>query len=500
MSVALAEADHGDISEDLIPSIETSRLSLSSDTAHGSEDAEVPERLREERTEETSPLIASRQDDMPDPYARRDVLKQYIPEVDPENDRAMTLSVKVSKRTTMLRIQLAIAILVAGSNIGATIWLPIAYPPNSLGVGTFTYGSCKNASYNNSVLHIALNIVSSLFLGAGNYCMQILAAPSREEIEQAHAKKTSLEIGVLSVKNMWHMSEKGWNSVIFTSLPFAAVPRAVVTNDFLIAGENNWTASDPLGHYQWWKPAPGYGDAALNKSLIYGLQASAVNMTRLDRRACVQRYVNPLTSTSSVIVVARNVSLVQNNNSSLIDGWVSAWESWRVSSEWICRLHQSTDPSKWKYCNAKFAESFADHWSLGQPGAWAVAVDYCLVGEEGNNQERCGLHYSWDILKIVCACAILASFVIFWTWLQIRHDDNHPKGKSYKRTVVTMGDAIHSFLESPSESDMDSTDQKHSTSRMSGFVEIGKMFWKTEHRIPWSKALSGWAWALSVLL
>ncbi|KAI0532325.1 hypothetical protein GGR58DRAFT_490699 [Xylaria digitata] len=52
--------------------------------------------------------------------------------------------------------------------------------------------------------------------------MQVLSAPSREEIDRAHAQLRSLDIGVPSVKNLWHMSRFkmiSWFIFFFSSIP-----------------------------------------------------------------------------------------------------------------------------------------------------------------------------------------------------------------------------------------------------------------------------------------
>ena len=108
----------------------------------------------------------------------------------------------------MLNIQLAIASFVVVSNVAVTLWAGISHPPYSNGVGILLFGSCSLTSTLNSVLHVALNVISSLFLGAGNYCMQVLVAPSRLEIHRAHSRGVSLEIGVASVKNLLYIQRK----------------------------------------------------------------------------------------------------------------------------------------------------------------------------------------------------------------------------------------------------------------------------------------------------
>lgn len=154
------------------------------------------------------------------PYADKSMLAKYIPELDPENARAKTLRSKLAKRTYMLRIQFISAMLVVALNVGLTIWFFVDHdriPIDGRGVGTFTFGHCTTITRINSALHVALNIVSSLFLAAGNYCMQILVAPSRLAIECAGKKGHSLEIGVPSLRNfriMYKSRALKWSPIL----------------------------------------------------------------------------------------------------------------------------------------------------------------------------------------------------------------------------------------------------------------------------------------------
>lgn len=106
----------------------------------------------------------------------------------------------------MLRIHLCLSAITIVATFGVAIWLVIRYPPDVQGVGTILFGSCSTTSTVSTAVHAVLNIVSTLFLAAGNYCMQLLVAPSRQEIQQAHEKGKSLVIGVPNVGNLWHIS------------------------------------------------------------------------------------------------------------------------------------------------------------------------------------------------------------------------------------------------------------------------------------------------------
>lgn len=111
----------------------------------------------------------------------------------------------------MLRIQVLLTLTIFVANIALTVWAITSYPPDSQGVGTLSFGNCSTINSINGAVHLALNIVSSLFLGAGNYCMQTLVAPSRQEMDRAHSKGVSLDIGVPNVKNLWYIN---WGRVI----------------------------------------------------------------------------------------------------------------------------------------------------------------------------------------------------------------------------------------------------------------------------------------------
>ena len=102
----------------------------------------------------------------------------------------------------MLFIQLVTAVLVVSTNVALTTWALLKHNSTS-GIGTFFLGSCSTVKRLDSAIHLVLNVVSSLFLGAGNYCMQILAAPAVKEVHASHSRGKALEIGIPSLKNLF---------------------------------------------------------------------------------------------------------------------------------------------------------------------------------------------------------------------------------------------------------------------------------------------------------
>lgn len=83
-------------------------------------------------------------------------------------------------------------------------------------------GSCTTSTRLNIVLHLLLNVISTTVLSSSNFFMQILSAPSRHEIDQAHALIQSLDIGIPSIKNLSYISNfkiTSWLIFLITSVP-----------------------------------------------------------------------------------------------------------------------------------------------------------------------------------------------------------------------------------------------------------------------------------------
>lgn len=83
-------------------------------------------------------------------------------------------------------------------------------------------GNCNKTKRLNIGLHFLLNILSTVLLGASNYAMQCLAAPTRPEIDRAHTKWQWLDIGVPSIRNIFSISRKRialWTLLVLSSFP-----------------------------------------------------------------------------------------------------------------------------------------------------------------------------------------------------------------------------------------------------------------------------------------
>lgn len=74
------------------------------------------------------------------------------------------------------------------------------------GIGTISDRSCASTKAWNTGIHVVINIISTTLLSGSNYCMQRLMAPTRSDIDKAHAKKKWLDVGVPSFRNLRRMT------------------------------------------------------------------------------------------------------------------------------------------------------------------------------------------------------------------------------------------------------------------------------------------------------
>lgn len=99
------------------------------------------------------------------------------------------------------------ALLVLIINISVTMWATAKYPLTGH-VGLLFNGDCAKAKSINAWLQVAVNILSTVLLGASNYCMQCLSSPTREEIDRSDARGFYLHIGVPSAHIFWGVGRR----------------------------------------------------------------------------------------------------------------------------------------------------------------------------------------------------------------------------------------------------------------------------------------------------
>ena len=108
-------------------------------------------------------------------------------------------------------------------NVGLTIYAT-TNPEYKIerGIGTLYEGSCDKSRTIGLWLHLGINTLSTLLLSGSNYTQQCLAAPTRSEIDAAHATRQRMDIGVPSVRNLFKIKLERtllWIAIGFTSIP-----------------------------------------------------------------------------------------------------------------------------------------------------------------------------------------------------------------------------------------------------------------------------------------
>lgn len=76
------------------------------------------------------------------------------------------------------------------------------------GIATLARGDQNTIARISTAYHILINVLSTLLLSCSSYTMQVLSSPTRSEVDAAHEKGQWLIIGLLSIRNLRHISRK----------------------------------------------------------------------------------------------------------------------------------------------------------------------------------------------------------------------------------------------------------------------------------------------------
>jgi hypothetical protein len=98
-----------------------------------------------------------------------------------------------------------IALVIVGSTV------------NGIAIGT----SEETATWS-TIAHLFINMCSTLLLAASNYTMQILSAPTRDDIGRAHGQRQWHDIGLLSVRNVRNVPRR--RAALWLVLALSSVP------------------------------------------------------------------------------------------------------------------------------------------------------------------------------------------------------------------------------------------------------------------------------------
>jgi hypothetical protein len=371
------------------------------------------------------------------------------------------------------------AICVALFNIAITIWVFQNPKPEIDGaIGTLFRGRCDDVRRLNVLLHVLVNTLSTLLLCGSNYCMQVLSAPNRAEIDHAHAQRYWLHIGVPNVRNLGWIAPK--RKLIWFLLGLSSAPLHLLFNSVVFANlqANDYTV---IPTTEDWLHGASYDTSSFldftvnaKKNFAAKLDTYRVNFSEqvmLSDGTMSLKYSN--ISTTQCIEIYNNRYLSEVGNVYLIEESATVWRNTR---DWTLLHNVTGGHFIWKFNVSRPLEKYhsedsdttfpfesspdgdmtasngwmcASHFIEGcdmtnlyeiprDKTKWAPydrVVNYCIV--EQVEVKNCKLQYSLPIAITVVLSNLVKAICMAITLLTFK---DHA-------ALVTIGDAVASFLE-----------------------------------------------------
>ncbi|KAH0559694.1 hypothetical protein GP486_003791 [Trichoglossum hirsutum] len=241
--------------------------------------------------------------------------------------------------------------------------------------------------------------------------MQALSAPTRAEVDREHSKKVWLDIGVMSVRNLWRIAR--FRVIMWCCLGLSSVPLHLMYNSAVFS-------TLAANEYAVLVAAPEFLTGNQSSFGTYEIDIveirddiTAGRFERLDKEACIREYNKEFVTSRGDLVIIGTA-----HNSSTTVYTANTYGQPGADINWLCT---GLD------CRV----------GLHQGGH----IDYCF---SKHVKERCRLQFSFYIMIIVIFCNLAKSFIMGLTvW------------KHRTPTLVTLGDAVSSFLEYPDKSTED---------------------------------------------
>ncbi|KAG0126943.1 hypothetical protein HOY82DRAFT_491140 [Tuber indicum] len=334
------------------------------------------------------------------------------------------------------------------------------------GIGTLYSGSCDKSKTIGMWLHLGINVLSTLLLSGSNYTQQCLAAPTRSDIDAAHARRRWMDIGAPSVRNLFLIKSERvflWIAIGITSIPLhllynSAVYNSIAANNFVITlvTENHFETRSysnktkaVLDFYQEFKNITNWSpqsisDVQLYSSVLEQYSTRSQDYESLTPSKCAKLYNTDFVSNRrNLFLITKHGYNTIHNNTVLFMAKVEG--NLTTSARWMCSDYNYYGTSyPWsKPCNPN---EIASNTTRGLP--WLM---YPHVSDEieisGCKSERirgnCKVQFSlWVMIAVICCNLIKACGMVMTV------------SRSREPTLVTLGDAVDSFLRIPDPTTM----------------------------------------------
>lgn len=353
--------------------------------------------------------------------------------------------------------------LVCLFNIVVTIFI-LSQGNTKSGYGTIYGGDCKKTRDLNVWVHLVVNVLSTLLLGASNYCMQVLSAPTRDELVRAHAKRLWLHIGIPSFRNLRYIARDRacmWLALLLSSMPLHLFFNSVAfttlqANDyFVIPTTEAWMSGAPY-------ETSGFSNVTTNNTeierIFLRLNTTALldfyaidggdeaKYNNISAEGCFNAYDSQyLPKLGNVYIVQDGPTVWRDVSESITalpvgktDVNTDRWNDYVLpaflsrpeiyqSNGWRCRSRSAA-------CNVNDPNEVPKDRSQWQP--FESSVLYCLSEEV---HERCSLNLSISIAVVVILTNMIKILCMSLTLHKYRQH----------LPLVTLGDAVAHFLNHP---------------------------------------------------
>ncbi|KAF5382399.1 hypothetical protein D9757_009779 [Collybiopsis confluens] len=311
-------------------------------------------------------------------------------------------------------------------------------------VGIVFQGNCDMVDRYSIGIHLVINVLSTVLLGASNYIMQTLCAPTRDEVDRAHEKGIWLDIGIQSLRNLKYVSRLKrilWIALSLSSIPLhffynSSFFSTISAEEYMVVpakGPDLQTITlNVEGRYNW---TCGDGGCPANVS-----QTELSQWDVLSAAECIQAYATDFVSDRATVVPI--VGDFISNASTLTVELHSFWSGTDGEIQpygWICSgmdnyQAQLLCSSRWRNINPS-NWTYADFSGYSDDTPTPVKVNYCLSQPI---VPKCQLKFNLPLLAIVIAFNIVKVGCIVFAAIKLK--DN---------ALVTIGDAIASFTSNP---------------------------------------------------
>ncbi|KAG0635407.1 hypothetical protein HOY80DRAFT_1093487 [Tuber brumale] len=352
-------------------------------------------------------------------------------------------------------------------NVGLTIYAA-TNPEYKMegGVGTLYLGSCDKSRTIGMWVHLGINFLSTLLLSGSNYTQQCLAAPTRSEIDAAHARRRWMDIGVPSVRNLFRIKRERtflWVAIGVTSIPLhllynSAVYNAIAANDFVVTtvtndhfepgAYSNVTEAVFGFHREYYSNITdwmrwGSQNIQLLSDTLEGYNARAQDYEDLTPQDCTKLYNTDFMSNHRNLFLVTKHSSNTTHNNTIVNAFEVKADGISPGS-WMCDYHMADAGRSYsrmgRTCNPS---DLVSNVTKGVP--WRVRLQTGSVLEIGGcksertpKPEKCKVQFSLGIMVVVIFCNLVKACSMVMAVVRSREP-----------TLVTLGDAMDSFLRIP---------------------------------------------------